>query len=231
MSRRCTGAVFGELIDLVVAPEPDLEAEVKKVLDVVMPMSIKASDKVKKVLVHVLKWWAKLAAERLRSSELAIPQAQAESFVREVCTSKLLLPVLGNAIFPYFARTQIDVGLVATILRVKISDAMLGLLIPEARKTPDQPVRLSYAEDASDTAAAVDWANVDFDDEPTAEPGKGVSIVFAGNRYFSKWSAGLGDFYVRSGGSRGANIEDARVMRLTEVLKRVESVDVPSPPA
>jgi len=33
-----------------------------KVLDVVMPMSIKASDKVKKVLVHVLKWWSKLAA-------------------------------------------------------------------------------------------------------------------------------------------------------------------------
>ncbi len=227
MSRRCTGAVFGEFVDLVVAPEPDLEAEVKKVLDVVMPMSIKASDKVKKVLVHVLKWWAKLAAERLRGSELAIPQAQAESFVREVCTSKLLLPVLGNAIFPYFARTQVDVALVATILRVKISDAMLGLLLPDARKTPDQPVRLSYAEDSSDSAAAVDWAAVDFDDEPTAEPGKGVSIVFAGNRYFSRWSAGLGDFYVRSGGSRGANIEDARVMHLTEVLKRVESVDVP----
>ena len=226
MRRRCTGAVFGEFVDLVVAPEQDVEAEVKKILDVVMPMSIKASDKVKKVLVHVLKWWSRLAAERLRSSELAIPQAQAESFVREVCTSKLLLPVLGNAIFPYFARTQIDVGLVATILRVKISDAMLGLLIADARKTPDPPVRLSYAEDASDTAAAVDWASVDFEDEPTEQPGKGVSIVFAGNRYFSKWSAGLGDFYVRSGGSRGASIEDARVKHLSEVLKRVESVDV-----
>lgn len=227
MSRRCTGAVFGEFVDLVVAPEPDLEAEVKKVLDVVMPMSIKASDKVKKVLIHVLKWWAKTASERLRASELAVPQAQAETFVREVCTSKLLLPVLGNAVFPYFARTQVDVGLVATILRVKISDAMLGLLLPENRKTPEQPVRLSYAEDASDSAAAVDWANVDFDDEPTKDPGKGVSIVFAGNRYFDKWSAGLGDFYVRSGGSRSANIEDARVMHLAEVLKRVESVDVP----
>jgi hypothetical protein len=226
MSRRCTGAVFGEFVDLVVAPEHDVEVEVKKVLDVVMPMSIKASDKVKKVLVHVLKWWARLAAERLRGSELAIPQAQAESFVREVCTSKLLLPVLGNAIFPYFARTQIDVGLVATILRVKISDAMLGLLLADNRKTPEQPVRLSYAEDASDTAAAVDWANVDFEDEPTEQPGKGVSIVFAGNRYFSKWSSGLGDFYIRSGGSRGAAIEDARVKHLSEVLKRVESVDV-----
>ena len=115
MSRRCTGAVFGEFVDLVVAPEQDIEGEVRKVLDVVMPMSIKASDKVKKVLVHVLKWWAKTAAERLRGSELAVPQAQAENFVREVCTSKLLLPVLGQAIFPYFNRTQVDVSLVARV--------------------------------------------------------------------------------------------------------------------
>src|SRR5690606_21930084 len=122
MTRRCSGAVFGEFIDLVVAPEADLEAEVRKVRDVVLPMSIQASDKVNKVLVDVLKWWTKLAAERLRSSELAIPQAQAEAFVREVCTSKLLLPVLGQAIFPYFARTQVDATLVAMILRVKICD-------------------------------------------------------------------------------------------------------------
>src|SRR5260221_8935296 len=104
-----------------------------------MPMSIKASDKVKKVLVHVLKWWTKLAAERLRGSELAIPQAQAESFVREVCTSKLILPVLGTAIFPYFARTQVDVALVATILRVKISDGMLSLMNASKRRTPEAP--------------------------------------------------------------------------------------------
>ena len=225
MARRCTGAVFGEFVDLVVAPEHDVEAEVKKVLDVVMPMSIKASDKVKKVLVHVLKWWSKLAAERLRASELSLPQAQAESFVREVCTSKLLLPVLGTAIFPYFNRTQVDTALVATILRVKISDAMLGLLLTTPRKTPQQPVRLSYSEDVEVAAAEVDWANVSFEDEPTQEPGKGVSIVFAGNRYLSKWSAGLGDFYVRSGGSRGATIEDARVKQLSDVLRRVESVD------
>ncbi|MBS2013513.1 MAG: hypothetical protein JST00_11525 [Deltaproteobacteria bacterium] len=228
MSRHCTGAVFGEFVDLVVAPEQDVEVEVRKVLDVVMPMSIKASDKVKKVLVHVLKWWAKLAADRLRSSELAIPQAQAENFVREVCTSKLLLPVLGNAVFPYFARTQVDAALVATILRVKISDAMLGLLLPESRKTPDAPVRLSYAEDSSESAANVDWSNVSFEDEPTQEPGKGVSIVFAGNRFFSRWSAGLGDFYLRSGGSRSAAIEDARVKLLGDVLRRVEQVDVPA---
>jgi hypothetical protein len=223
MARRCTGAVFGEFVDLVVAPEADLEAEVRKVLDVVMPMSIKASDKVKKVLVHVLKWWTKTGAERLRSSELAIPQAQAESFVREVCTSKLLLPILGQAVFPYFARTQVDAALVSTILRVKICDAMLGLMTPKARQTPPVPVRLSYAEDSAESGANVDWSNVDFEDEPTEQPGEGVSIVFAGNRYYSIWSQGLPDFYVRSGGTRPNLLEDtARAQRLVEVLRRVE---------
>ncbi len=228
MSRVCSGSVFGDFIDLVVAPEADIEAEVREVLDVVMPMSIKASDKVKKVLVHVLKWWSRLAAERLRGSELGVPQAQAESFVREICTSKLLLPVLGQAIFPYFARTHVDVGLVATILRVKICDAMLELLGPRVRPLPAQPVRLSYAEDSAESAAEVDWSNVDFDDEDTAHPGKGVSIVFAGNRYFDTWSKNLGDFYLKSGGARGNVMEDARALRLVEVLKRVAETDVPS---
>ena len=223
MTRRCSGAVFGEFVDLVVAPEEDIEAEVRKVLDVVLPMSIKASDKVKKVLVHVLKWWSRLAAERLRTSELAIPQAHAEGFVREVCTSKLLLPVLGRAIFPYFARTQVDAGLVATILRVKISDAMLALMTPAKRRTPEAPVRLSYAEDGEESAGAVDWSDVDFDDEPMVEPGAGVSIVFAGNRYYSVWSQGLPDFYAKGAGTRPAVMEDAsRTQRLVEVLKRVE---------
>ncbi|MBX3230047.1 MAG: hypothetical protein KIT84_25565 [Labilithrix sp.] len=223
MQRRSSGAVFGEFVDKIVPPENDVEAEVKKVLDAVLPMSIKASDKVKKVLVHVLKWWAKTAAERLRESELAIPHAQAESFVREVCTSKLLLPILGQAIFPYFGRTQIDVGLVAMVLRVKITDGMLALMTPQKRRTPEGPVRLSYAEDAAETAATVDWSAVDFDDEPAEPTGNGMSIVFAGNRYYSLWSNGLGDFYVRSGGSRPNLMEDARASRLLEVLKRVET--------
>jgi hypothetical protein len=223
MQRRSSGAVFGEFVDLIVPPENDVETEVRKVLDVVLPMSIKASDKVKKVLVHVLKWWSKTAAERLRGSELAIPQAQAESFVREVCTSKLLLPILGQAIFPYFGRTQIDIGLVSMILRVKICDGMLALMTPSKRRTPAVPVRLSYAEDSAETAANVDWSAVDFEDEPAEPSGKGVSIVFAGNRYYSLWSNGLAEFYVKSGGSRPNLMEDARASRLLEVLKRVET--------
>ena len=77
----------------------------------------------------------------------------------------------------------------------------------------------------------LDWSNVDFEDEPTAEPGKGISIVFAGNRYFSGWSQHLPDFYVRSGGTRPNLMEDARAARLIQVLKRVETVDSIAPPS
>ena len=156
------------------------------------------------------------------------PQAQAEAFVREVCTSKLLLPILGQAIFPYFQRTQVDVDLVATILRVKICDGMLALMTPSKRRTPEAPVRLSYAEDAAETATTVDWSAVDFEDEPAEPSGKGVSIVFAGNRYYSLWSNGLADFYVRSGGSRPNLMEDARATKLLDVLKRVETSEMDS---
>ena len=48
-------------------------------------------------------------------------------------------------------------------------------------------------------------------DHRTKTPGKGVSIVFAGNRYYSVWSQNLPDFYVKSGGSRPNLLEDARV--------------------
>lgn len=221
MVRRSSGAVFGEFVDLVVAPQADVENEVQNVLDVVMPMSIKASDKVKKVLVHMLKWWTKLAAHRLRSSDLSLPQAQAEGFVREICTSKRLLPILGKAIFPYFARTEVDTSLVSTILRVKICDAMLLLMAPVKRRTPASPVRLSYAEDSAESADAVDWSNVDFEDGP-APSGQGVSIVFAGSRYHSVWSKNLADFYVKSGASRAYTMDEARSKRLAELLDQVE---------
>lgn len=223
MVRRCSGAVFGAFVDLVVAPEVDVEIEVRKIHDLVMPMSIKTSDKVKKVLVHVLKWWTKLAAERLRSSELAVPRAQAESFVRQVTTSKLLLPVLGRAIFPYFARTQVDTALVATILRVKICDAMLSLMKPTPRRAEAGPIRLSYAEDASDADQNVDWTNVDFGEDDARRIGSDVSIVFAGNRYFQPWSENLAAFYGESAGTSPSATSTARTARLLDVLARVEA--------
>lgn len=222
--RRCSGAVFGEFIDRVVVPESELEGEVRKVLDAVSPMSIKASDKVKKLLVHVLKWWSKAAAMRLRESTLGLPQAPAEAFVREVCTSKQLLPILGQAIFPYFARTTVDAALVANIVRVKVCDAMLGLFRAEPRRTPAVPIRLSYAEEhaADGDGGGIDWTNVDFSDEATAAPASSVSIVFAGNRYYDRWGERLEAFYLTGGGTRGTPLEDARVAKLQAIRRNLE---------
>ncbi len=229
MSRRCSGAVFGEVVRLVVVPEADLEAEVRSIYAAVAPMSIKASDKVKKVIVHILKWWAAKASERLRTSELAIPPATIEPFVREVCTSKKLLPVLGNAIFPYFSRTTIEPALIATILHVAVSDAMLHLFQPSERRTPGIPLRLSYSEVPGDGEGGtdIDWGNVDFDqEEPAAQVGD-VEIVFAGNRYWKAWSKGLGAFYLENRGSRPRmGADDPRVQKLQSVLTEALGIHV-----
>src|SRR6185295_11380443 len=118
----------------------------KKAYGVAAPMSIKASDKVKKVLVHVLKWWTTEAQGRVRTTDLSVPGALVDFFVREVCTSKMLMPVLGNAVFPYFTKSTVDTDLVARIVRTKVCDAMVGLFVARPRTTPKNPVRLSFAE-------------------------------------------------------------------------------------
>ena len=76
-------------------------------------------------------------------------------------------------------RVQVDVPLVATILRVKITDAMLGLMLPSGRKTPPPPVKLSYAEDAAETAETVDWSNVDFSDDDSVRSNATCSALIA----------------------------------------------------
>src|SRR5262249_18494581 len=155
---------------------------------VVAPMSIKTSDKVKKVLVHVLKWWVAEGIARVRRSELSVPASLVDVFVREVCTSKLLLPVLGSAIYPYFSRNVVDTTLVATIIQVKVSDAMTALFTDADRQTPQIPVRLSYSEvvggpQGALEGGAIDWSNVDFDEDPTkSEKIPSVELVFAGSR-------------------------------------------------
>ncbi len=102
MTRSYSGAVFGALVELITIPHDELEREIRDFYKVVAPMSIKVSDKVKKLMVHVLKHWANRAVSRFRSSELDLPPALVERYVREVVTSKSILPVLGKAIFPYF---------------------------------------------------------------------------------------------------------------------------------
>ena len=228
MSRRCSGAVFGELLEVLVPTEGELEEEIRKVHGVVAPMSIKTSDKVKKVLVHVLKWWASSASARVRISTMQVPGALVDAFTREVCTSKMLLPVLGSAIFPYFSRNVVDHGLVATIIQVKVTDAMMTVFADRDRSTPAIPVRLSYSEGGTGVLAGgeIDWSNVDFEEEADATTSS-VELVFAGARHFKHWSDNLGGFYVKSrGGQQRLLADDPRVKQLLSVLHEVEKVDV-----
>ena len=230
IAQNYSGAVFGTFIDTLVAPLDDIEDEVRTIHATVAPMSIKASDKVKKILVHVLKWWVATAVTRFRDAALELPLSNVERFAREVCTSKLIMPVLGKAIFPYFSRKEIDYPLVASILQTKICDSMLSLFKPPTRRTPSLPVRLSFAESVSasgEDGSEVDWGDVDFDEEPGEAVSDDVEIVFAGNRYFEGWSAGLGEFYVRAAGDKlKAAEDDPMVKQLLSVLAQVEGVEL-----
>jgi hypothetical protein len=231
MTRHYSGAVFGQLVELVTLPREELELEIRSYYKQLAPMSIKVSDKVKKLMVHVLKHWSRRAVARFKRSELELPVALVERYVREVCTSKLLLPILGKAIFPYFNKSDVDFALVAQIMQVKISDALLHLFGERGRRTPEIPVRLSYSEtagdagEAEDEVDAIDWADVSFDDEPEAAEPEHVEIVFAGNRYFEHWAAQLPVFYVRNaGGATRSALDDPRTKALVDALGVVESV-------
>ncbi len=234
MARAYSGAVYGELVSMLAAPREEVEAELRSIHGVVAPMSIKTSDKVKKVLVHLLKWWTARAIASLRDSELDLPAAHVERFVREVCTSKLIMPVLGKAVFPYFSRTRVDYTLIATILRVKICDSMLDLFKEPARRTPSIPVRLSYSETVdgegdgeTGDADAIDWGDVDFDEESATDIGADVEIVFAGNRYFHHWADELPGLYLKNGGLKTqAKADDPRIEELVGILGEVEQVGV-----
>lgn len=228
MSARYSGAVFGALVEVLTLPHDEVERELREIHKVIAPMSIKVSDKVKKLMVHVLKHWSARGVARFRGSGLDLPSALVERYVREVCTSRLLLPILGKAIFPYFQRSEVDFGLVASILQVKISDAMVHLFAERARRTPSIPVRLSYSEvlgAASDEVGEVDWADVDFEDEvaPSSST-EHVEIVFAGNRHFDHWAHQLPGFYVRNAGGAERGGDDPLQRELVGVLSRVETL-------
>ena len=234
MMKEYSGAVFGRFVDLLTAPVDDVEHELRKVWGLVAPMSIKVSDKIKKMLVHMLKWWATGAARRFRDSSVELPLSNVERFVREVCTSKKIMPVLGKAVFPYFSRKEIDFVLVARIMQVKVNDSLLALFAPTGRRTPELPVKLSYSEalDAGpESTGEVDWGDVDFEEdlndlsaEGNGEGGE-VEIIFAGNRYYKHWVQSLAPFYVASAGGKAAAAMDDPAMRdLLASLKQVEGL-------
>lgn len=231
MDRRASGAPFGELMALVSLDEAATEAEVARVLGLVMPMGIKTADKVKRLVVHMVKWWREETTQRARSSELVLPLAALDHFVREICTSKKLLVALGTAVFPYLSRSNVVPSLLATIFRVKIADAMLTLFAASERKAPALPLRLSFAEphESADAADKIDWSDVDFDaEEPSQAVGR-ADVVFAGSRFFTRWSEGLPAFYLENAGKgdEGA-VKHASTAELARVLKEVEGIHVQS---
>jgi len=231
MGRQYSGAVFGELVNRLTPPVEDVEQALRNIHGTVAPMSIKASDKVKKVLVHMLKWWVQTASERFAESEMGLPAAHVERFVREVCTSRQVLPVLGKAIFPYFSRTRMDHTLIASILQVTVCDSMVQLFAPSFRETPELPVRLSYSETANGEGqenGEIDWGDVEFDDEAPEEAAMRIELVFAGSRCFAAYCENLPGLYLKNAGANiAAAADDPRVQQLASVLRQVEAVDVP----
>jgi hypothetical protein len=223
MSRKASGTPFGQLVDALVVPTSEIRVELGVVIDTVLPMSIKASDKVKKVLVHILKWWDKRARERLSEAQLGVAPASVDFFLRELCTSKQLVPVLGNALLPYFSRTQVDVALLSEILQVKIADSMLSVFAPRPRGTPKGPIRLSYSETASTGGASVDWSDVSFDD--TADTG--AAVVFAGRAQYEHWKSNLGEFYLKNlGGKDASAANDPHMQALVQAMSRIEQLSL-----
>ncbi len=234
MAKEASGAPFGRLVDALTVDEDTLESEVAKIHAQVSPMSIKTADKVKRMVVHLVKTWRDEATRRFRESTLELPKSAVDVFVREVCGSRKLLPPLGIAVYPYLSRPNVDATLVASIVRTKVCDAMLGLGASSPRRTPDGPLRLSSSSAApaagGPEGSDIDWSDVDLDAEPGAD-GEGATaaaeIVFAGNRFFRGWCATLASFYVENrGGKLEAGEADAKGAELVALLREVEGTHV-----
>jgi hypothetical protein len=229
MSVRSSGAVFARFVATLAIPHHEVVAEVRKAWDAVSPLSIKSSDKVKRLLVTILRFWQVRAASRLRESGLPLPHASIDAFLRELCTSKQLLPVLGSSLFPYVSRKDVDTELLATIFELKITDGMLDLFVRRPRRTPSEPVVLSYAERAARSTptdpqvgdvAGIDWTDVSFDEQ---SPPPKHEVVFAGRARFAHFEDSLGAFYLRNDAqTQNIATEDPRTLRLSALLAALE---------
>jgi hypothetical protein len=144
------------------------------------------------------------------------------------------LPVLGAAVFPYFARANLDVPLVARICHVKIGDALLNLGRPRPRLTPTGAIRLSYDESAHVEAGAIDWNDVSWGDDGdaaasgaagTSGAGAGkLDLVFAGSRAFATWKEALIPFYLASaGGTASSALTGPKAEALSAILRELEA--------
>jgi hypothetical protein len=239
MQRQVSGAAFGRLVTAATLPRADVEREVRRAWTGLAPMSIKTSDKVKKLMVHVLKWWMNAAGVRVREGGLGLPEAQVERWIREVCTAKPMLVALGPVLMPHLSRSHIDFSLVAAIFQLRIGDGLVTLFAPRSRRTPALPLRLTFSETSTtstgDASApsdpSVDWADVSFDDEGEsaaadgAPSGAAIELVFAGKERFEHWATSLPSLYVANAGSV-APAHDPSAEQLAAVLTRVEGVRI-----
>jgi hypothetical protein len=199
MTKQMSGAPFGAFVAGISIPYQELWLACDRLWVETSRLAIKDSDKVKKLLVGVLKWWRTRAAQRLREAAV-VPQAAVETFLKELLTAKRLVAKLGPAVFPQFKKTQVDVALVARILHVKTVDAALSLFQDDPRRTPPAPFRLSYAESVQDAASGgIDWNDVDFGDDDADAPAlPTVTLVFAGKGRCDQFLERLAPFYLEN---------------------------------
>jgi len=235
MGKEASGAPFGRMVDTLTVDEATVTAEVAKIHAQVAPMSIKTSDKVKRMVIHLVRAWRDEASRRFRESALDLPKSAVDVFIREVCGSRKLLPPLGIAVYPYLSRPSIDAPLVASIVRAKICDAMIGLGARRPRRTPEGAIRLEGSSGGPLAAGAalgsdIDWSDVDLNadqDAPASVAAPASSIVFAGNRFFTSWCEGLPSFYLENRGETiTAGETDARGAELSAILRDVEGTHV-----
>jgi len=214
-----SGLPFGRFVQAIVLPFEVVLAETKRALTAILPLSIKGSDKVKRLLFHMLKWWQREASARSRQSTTHLPQAAVDLYLREILTSKAIVPLLGNRLLPAFGKNTVDADQVARILHVTTSDCMLHLHRPSGRRTPHGPLRLSFSETTAGAASGsdgIDWS-LDFDGEAPAPP----AVCFAGKSRLDHLVAHLPALYTDSMGAHAAGPRDPLTVKLAALQREL----------
>lgn len=213
-----SGLPFGRFVQAIVLPYEVVLAETKRALSAILPLSIKGSDKVKRLLFHMLKWWQKEASTRSRQSATHLPQAAVDLYLREILTSKAIVPLLGNRLLPAFGKNTVDADQVARVLHVTTSDCMLHLHRPAARRTPQGPLRLSFSEATTADAGggSIDWS-LDFEGDAPTPP----AVCFAGKARLDHLVAHLPALYTDSMGAHAAGPRDPTTLKLASLQREL----------
>lgn len=214
-----SGLPFGRFVQAIVLPYDAVLGETKRALAAILPLSIKGSDKVKRLLFHMLKWWQTEASTRSRQS-ISLPQAAVDLYLREILTSKAIVPLLGNRLLPAFSKNSVDADQIARILHVTTSDCMLHLHRPSPRRTPEGPLRLSFSEasavDAGGGPVSIDWS-LDFEGDAPTPP----AVCFAGKARLDHLVEFLPALYTDSMGAHAAGPRDPLTVKLAGLQREL----------